>query len=226
MRIVAAVAAVVVCVLVPASRAGAEVHVTMHDGTVSLTAKDATVRQILVEWARVGQTKIVNVETVAGGPMTLQLIDVPEEEALDIILRSVSGYLAAPRAVVIANASRFDRIVVMPASAPVRVAAAAPAVAFPQARTPQSPADANDDDQPPPNAPPPAPPLAQQRAPVFNTFPPPIAAPQGDGNVPASAPAVSSPSSAITAPIGVAVPGMIVQPPQQPGQVAPPPPRP
>ena len=114
----------------------AEVRLTLHDGVVSLVAKDATVRQILAEWAKVGQTKIVNAEGIAGGPISLQLVDVPEEQALDIILRTVSGYLAAPRQIVAANLSHFDRILIMPTSMPVpvttpaRPGAAAPA--FPQ----------------------------------------------------------------------------------------------
>jgi hypothetical protein len=40
---------------------------SIHDGRVSIVAKDATVRQILTEWARVGRTKIVNVERIPGG---------------------------------------------------------------------------------------------------------------------------------------------------------------
>ena len=59
----------------------------MQNGRVSLVAKDATVRQILAEWARVGQTKIVNVERVPGGPVTLELTNVPEAQALDVLLR-------------------------------------------------------------------------------------------------------------------------------------------
>ena len=55
------------------STASADVQLTMQNGRVSIVAKDATVRQILTEWARVGQTKIVNVERVPGGPMTLEL---------------------------------------------------------------------------------------------------------------------------------------------------------
>src|SRR5947208_12216954 len=96
------------------STASADVNLTMQNGRVSLVAKDATVRQILTEWARVGQTKIVNVERIPGGPITLELKDVPEQEALEVLLRSVSGYMAAPRATVVANASAFDRIIVMP----------------------------------------------------------------------------------------------------------------
>ena len=76
-------------------------------GRVSLSAKDATVRQILTEWARVGHTQIVNVERIAGGPITIEFTNVPEAEALDMLLRSVSGYMVAPRAVAIADASQL-----------------------------------------------------------------------------------------------------------------------
>src|SRR5438874_9240178 len=119
-----------------ASTAFAQVNLTMHDGRGSLVAKDATLRQILAEWARVGQTKIVNAERVPGGPVTLQLTNVPEEKALETLLRSLTGYVAAPRPTVAANLSQFDRIVVVPTiAAPLAPAAAnagpAPAV-FPQ----------------------------------------------------------------------------------------------
>src|SRR5213596_407264 len=103
--------------LLAGSVAFAEVQLSLQDGRVTLIAKDATVRQILTEWARVGQTNIVNVDRIPGGPLTLELTDVPEQQALDILLRAVSGYVAAPRAVPVANASVFDRIVVMPTTA-------------------------------------------------------------------------------------------------------------
>ena len=41
--------------------------------------------------------KVVNVERIPGGPLTLELSDMPEAQALDVLLRSVSGYMAAPR---------------------------------------------------------------------------------------------------------------------------------
>ena len=100
-----------------AEPARAEVQLTIQNGRVSLVAKDATLKQILAEWAKVGQTKIVNAERVTGGLVTLQLTNVTEQEALDVLLRSVSGYVAAPRPITLANASRFDRILVMPTSA-------------------------------------------------------------------------------------------------------------
>src|SRR5262245_29174668 len=102
--------------LVPVGSAQADVQIAMHDGRVTMDAAGATIREILAAWAKVGQTRIVNAERVNGGPVTLHLQDIPEEQSLEIILRSVSGYLAAPRAAAIANASRYDRIFVMPTS--------------------------------------------------------------------------------------------------------------
>jgi hypothetical protein len=64
------------------SPASADVLLSLQNGRVTIVAKDATVRQILTEWARVGQTKIVNVERIPGTPLTIELRDVPEQQAL------------------------------------------------------------------------------------------------------------------------------------------------
>src|SRR5947207_10847214 len=135
MQIRIALAFAVVCFCV-SSAASAQVNptpvnLTMQDGRVSLTAKEATLRQILAEWARVGQTKIVNGDRVPGGPVTLQLTNVSEEQALDTLLRSLTGYVAAPRQIVARNLSQFDRIVIMPTVAPPSVPAAASAGSVP-----------------------------------------------------------------------------------------------
>jgi hypothetical protein len=54
-------------------------------------------------------------------------VDVPERQALETILRSVSGYLAAPRTATITTASRFDRILILPTSAAPPAGAGGPA---------------------------------------------------------------------------------------------------
>src|SRR4029453_11518110 len=59
--------------LLAVSPAAADVKVTMQDGKVSIVAKDATLRQIMSEWARVGQTKVINVDRIPGGPVALRL---------------------------------------------------------------------------------------------------------------------------------------------------------
>jgi len=78
-----------------------------------------TVRQILAEWARIGGARIVNGEKVAGGPVTIQLNGIPERQALDSILRGVSGYMIAARQNG-TGLSAFDRIMILPTSAGAR----------------------------------------------------------------------------------------------------------
>ena len=100
----------------------AGVQISIQDGRVSLDAQDVTVRQILAEWARVGRTRIVNAERLTGGPITLKFDAVPEKQALDIILRNVPGYMAAPRETVVTNASRYDTIMIMATTTAVAAA--------------------------------------------------------------------------------------------------------
>lgn len=228
-------AKILVCALVlvfARSTAYADVHVTMQNGRVSIVAKDATLRQILTEWARVGQAKVVNVEKIPGGPISIELIEVPEQYALDVLLRTLSGYVAAPRADVAAGLSIFDRIIVLPtlASARPAVSNAPPPPVFqqPPQFQPPPPADTDVDEQP---AGAPGQNPANPRGPVFNTFPPPqVVNPQAGGQPgympppgfvpPQQAQPATRPSGfpGPSTPGGVAVPGMIVQPPQQPGQ--------
>lgn len=234
MRIAKALAGGALLMVLAASTASAEVQLSIRDGRVTLVATNATVRQILAEWARVGQTKIVNVERIPGGPLTLQLTNMPEQEALDILLAAVTGYMAAPRPVAVANLSYYDRILVLPTAAVARVPVASPATPVAQ-RPPvfQPPPDA-DDDQPS---------VVQPRGPLFPTFqltqpptpqlggvsatpgavapPAPFVIDQQrsvTGGVPAVVPGPGQPvvyPGASTA--GTPRPGMVVQPPVQPG---------
>ncbi len=204
------------------SAAYADVQVQMQNGHVSVIAKDATLRQILTEWARVGQT--------------LELRDVPEERALEILLRTLSGYMAAPRPAQAPNLSRFDRIVVMPTVAAARQPAtastsSAPPVPVFQPPPMPMPQPAEDDDPATPPGPNSGPPR-----PVFSTFPQPqVVNPNAaPGNfpqpgfvpppgmampvVPTSAQPPTTPAGVPTVTGGVPVPGMIVPAPQQPGQ--------
>lgn len=99
-----------------APAAAGDLTLAIQNGRVNMTASNVSARQILTEWARVGQTRILNGERVIGPPLTLQLNGVSEREALDIILRSVTGYMAVARPLGTAGASLFDRILIMPAS--------------------------------------------------------------------------------------------------------------
>src|SRR5580693_8115811 len=122
MKVLTSLAVALVLSLAASSNARAEVKVTMSEGKVSIVAKDATLRQILAEWARVGQAKIVNIERITGSPITIELENMPESAALDVLLRSVAGYFAMPRAVPADNLAVYDRVVVMPGTATPRAA--------------------------------------------------------------------------------------------------------
>ncbi|HUR35065.1 MAG TPA: hypothetical protein VM032_14780 [Vicinamibacterales bacterium] len=202
-----------------AGPAQADVRVSIANGNVTVSARDATVRQILAEWARVGQTRIVNLERIAGAPLTIELTDVPEAQALDTLLRSVSGYLAAPRAVSAPTSSRYDRIFILATSTgtPARPSPApanpAPTFTPPNFLPPPAPDDQNgDDDAPQPRrSGAPVAPAGPPRGPTFNTFPQPAPPPpeRDDAPQPAASPA---------APVGVSTPGMLVPVPAPAGQ--------
>jgi len=230
MKLLTCSIAALVLALGAASTASAEVQVTIHDGLVTVIAKDATVRQIIAEWARVGQAKVVNAERLPGGPITIELTNMPEGMVLDTLLRGAAGYLAAPRATTVAGLSTFDRVIVMPtSSAPKTAGTAPPPPVFqqPQFAQPNVVADDDqDDERPQPNAQMPTP---NPRGPVFNTFPQqpqvinpqtgqPVTVQQFPNQVPQQVPQQQMPMAtpAPSAPFGgVAVPGMIAPTPQQ-----------
>lgn len=111
-----------------ASRASAgDLKLTLDNGRATLIARDVPLRQILDEWARIGKTTIVNGDKLMGPPLTLQLVDRPEREVLDVLLRSASGYIVAQRDISLAGASQFDKVMILPVSrGPVGVASATP----------------------------------------------------------------------------------------------------
>lgn len=120
-------------VIALAAPAGAQqLSLQISDGRVTLDAANVPARQILAEWARIGGTKVVGAEKIVGAPLTLKLTDMPERQALEIILRNVAGFMAAPRqASADPGASAYDRILIMATSS------VAPAQNNPRAGGPQ-----------------------------------------------------------------------------------------
>ena len=113
-----------------------QLHIS--NGRVTLHAQNVPVRTILAEWSKVGGAKIINGEAVAGAPLTLDLEGVPERQALDIVLRGVSGYVLAARQPRVAGVSMYDRIMILPTSVaprnpPPAVAGTAPGIIRPVA---------------------------------------------------------------------------------------------
>jgi hypothetical protein len=124
--------AVVFCVIAGPSGAQQAVKLQFTAGQVTLSAQNTPVRTILAEWARLGGATIVNAERVVGPPVTLELSGISERQALDIILRNVAGYIAAPRPAGSQGASAFNRIMILPTSVAPRPAPAPAAAAGPR----------------------------------------------------------------------------------------------
>ena len=100
--------------------AQAPLRVQISGGLVTVHAENVPVQTILAEWSRLGGAKIIGGDRIAGAPLTLELERVPERQALDIILRGVSGYMLAAREPGATGASMYDRIMVLPTSAAPR----------------------------------------------------------------------------------------------------------
>jgi len=129
----------------------AELQLTIRDGRVTLVADNVPARQILEQWGTVGDATIVNADKVTGPPLTLRLEDVSEREALDIVLRSAAGYVAAPRPPGEAGASRFDRILILAASKAPPASARSMSAPAPYAPPPVTGGDVYEPDPPPPD---------------------------------------------------------------------------
>lgn len=189
---------------VPSIAMAGELVVRIADGRATVIARDVPLNQILAEWARVGNTRVVNGEKLLGEPVTLELVDMPEKQALDILLRSAAGYMTAPRGELLPGASLYDRVVILATSTPP---ANPPPMPQPfnrqmlQQMVPQ-PLPDHQDDQPEPadQAPVPPPGMNQPTMP----FP---ASPEMN---PANPPAMQQPQAPVTSP----VPGMLPQQPQ------------
>jgi hypothetical protein len=134
--------------------AAGDLTLTLANGRATLIAQDVPLRQILDEWARVGNTTIINGDKLMGPPMTLQLVDRPEREVLDLLLRSASGYIAAPRGANLPGASQFAKVMILPVSrGPVGMASTPPPTQFgrpplPSSMVTQMPVPIAEDDDP------------------------------------------------------------------------------
>ena len=245
LAVLAAAAALLVCWT--ATPAHAQVNLRFHDGMVTLTAQNAPLRAILAEWARQGGATIVNGERVTGPPLTLELNSIPERQALEILLRNVSGYMLAPRAASVPGVSVFDRILILPtSSAPRNAAAPQPAAGggagapFPRPRLalPEPPpppieepeleeepeeqepevVDDSDDSEPEPDEAPVVNPLLRPGR--FPERPQPFQTPPDDDDGPQQP--TTSPGNPFGLPSGTtATPGVVTPVPRQPQQRAP-----
>jgi hypothetical protein len=219
-----------------ATPARAELRLGFGDGRVTLVARDVSVQQILAEWAKIGGTQIVNLDRISAAPVTLQLDGIPERQALEVILRSVAGYVAAPRRPENPGVSQYDRILVMAVSNPPAAPAAvgrpvgSPPAGSPPAFPPAprdfvtptpgpgpvfpTPTESDPEDDDAAN---PVPPRPGVQFPGMPVVPPPAA-------MPGAAQPNARPPSGL--PTGASVPGVVVPAPQPPNPPGAQPPKP
>lgn len=223
--------------------AAQQLKLAFNEGRVSLDATNVPVRTILVEWGKLGGTNVIGAERIAGSPLTLKLENVAEAQALEIVLRSVAGYMAAPRRVAaVAGESTYDRILVLAtSSSPPPLARPAPGQGgnsaqgvnqrFVPPRPPGRQAEDEDEpadepDQNPPNAPVftfPLPGQQNGQPGNFQGMPPgnngqPVITINPFNGGPQGFTINPAPSPGTVPTFGAPTPGMIVAPPPQPGQ--------
>lgn len=97
--------------------AGQTADVSFAAGRVTIAARDAPLAAILGAWERYGGSQFVGADRLLDQPVSVQLVDVPEREALRVLLRSAAGYVAIPRATSQPGVSAYDRVVIMAAPA-------------------------------------------------------------------------------------------------------------
>jgi hypothetical protein len=103
-------------VTLAATSASADVRLAVSHGDVTLFARQASVREILEEWTKVAGTTFIGLEGLSSELITLDLREVPEREALDILLRSASGYIIMPAAADTSIQSQFGSVRVLATS--------------------------------------------------------------------------------------------------------------
>jgi hypothetical protein len=156
MRITRSLLAVLFVLIGAASASAQAVKIEFKDGFVTLSAQNAPIRTILNEWNRQGGTRILNGERITGAPVTLEFNNAPERQVLDTILRSVSGYVLAPRREGSTARSSFDSIMIVPTGTPAPRPAGTPnqpTTFRPPPQVPQPPPVAFDPDDPEENPP-------------------------------------------------------------------------
>jgi hypothetical protein len=101
-----------------------KIQITFNtNGTVTLIAQNASARDILNEWARIGGSRFVNVEQMRGGPIpVLEFDNQPETVVLDSLLRSTAGYILGPKLAGAPGPSQFGAVYIVAQSTGVKPA--------------------------------------------------------------------------------------------------------
>ena len=106
-------ALIIAAVLAAVPAAGQTADVSFAAGRVTVAAHETPLAAILGAWERHGGSRFVGAGRLSDRPVSVQLVDVPEREALRVLLRSAAGYVAIPNAVPQPGASAYDRVLIM-----------------------------------------------------------------------------------------------------------------
>lgn len=104
----------VLILALPGFASAGDLRLAIQAGRVTLSARNVTLRQVLLEWERVGGTRFENRDRVPDTALTIEFLDVPEDQALETLLRSTAGYLALTSLEPASGASQFSRVFLMP----------------------------------------------------------------------------------------------------------------
>lgn len=118
-----------------------------EDGTVSLTAGNVTVREILSEWARQCGCYIVNWDKLTGGPLTIPVAyqREPQKKVLESLLRQAAGFVLTPKRPGSTIVSNYETIYIVATSNPVGGAYVPPATPMPPPMTMPTPGSPDDE---------------------------------------------------------------------------------
>jgi len=88
------------------------------DGRVNLSARNVTMREILVEWARQCGCYVVNAEKLPGGSLAVPLLFQREsqERVLESLLRQAAGFVLTPQRLGSLSRSDFETIYILASS--------------------------------------------------------------------------------------------------------------
>lgn len=126
-------------ILAAANAHAQRVSIDLRGDNVTLIATNATLDDILAEWSRSGGLKVATLKggAIGGAPVTIVLRDITERQALEMLLRNLSGYVLSARRDRSTGTSAFEQLLILPTSAPSNNGSpfVAPALAAPDAAT-------------------------------------------------------------------------------------------
>jgi hypothetical protein len=90
-----------------------DLELSFEAGRVTVVAADVPLVTILEEWTRLGDTRFVAAHGLPARPVSVRMVDVPEREALRVLLRAAGGYIAESRSTRQPGVSAFERVLIM-----------------------------------------------------------------------------------------------------------------